>query len=136
MFRKVGWISGKSTTAPTAMSASGAARTGAACAVDEKTPAVATASPAGVTTIDRNDMKADFEDIVSRIGRVVLGKNAQVRMALTCLEYGAVDFVAMWWRDQPDIPAEAVADLLARAFSPNLLELATMALPSAPVPSD
>ncbi len=41
---------------------------------------------------------------------------------------GAVEFIALWWQDHPEVPAEALADLLCSAFSPNLLELSTKPL--------
>lgn len=34
----------------------------------------------------------------------------------------------MWWQDHPDIPAEALADLLTTAFSPDVLRLAAKPL--------
>lgn len=37
---------------------------------------------------------------------------------------GAVEAVASWWHDHPDVPAESLADVLGDAFSPNLRELA------------
>jgi len=42
---------------------------------------------------------------------------------------GAVESVAMWWQDHPSIPAEALADLLTRAFSVDLLSLGAEPLP-------
>jgi len=41
---------------------------------------------------------------------------------------GAVEFVALWWQQHPDIAPEALADLLTRAFSPDLLELSALEL--------
>ena len=38
---------------------------------------------------------------------------------------GAAEFIALWWQDHPEVSAEALANLLTGAFSPNLLELST-----------
>jgi AcrR family transcriptional regulator len=43
---------------------------------------------------------------------------------------GAVEFVAMWWQQHPDIAPEALADLLSSAFSPGLFELSRRTLTS------
>lgn len=39
---------------------------------------------------------------------------------------GAVEFVALWWERHPEVSAEALAELVTRVFSPQLLELSAL----------
>ena len=60
-------------------------------------------------------MKTEFEDIVSRIGKVVLGKEEQIRLALTCLFAGGHLLI----EDLPGIGKTTLAKVLARCLGLN-----------------
>ncbi|MFO7716692.1 AAA family ATPase [Desulfosarcina sp.] len=58
------------------------------------------------------DMQPQFETIVTQIGRVVLGKEAQIKMALTCLFAGGHLLI----EDIPGIGKTTLAKVLSRSM--------------------
>lgn len=59
--------------------------------------------------------------VADQVGPTSTLEQASVAEALGHAINGAVEFVASWWLEHPNLPAEGLADLLARLLSPGLL---------------
>lgn len=85
---------------------------------------------------DSGPPRSAYRESQARQARVVAGllaagvDDADTRTAELVAQIinGAVEFAALWWRDHPDVPAEAVAELLLAAFSPDVMKLAARRL--------
>jgi AcrR family transcriptional regulator len=76
-----------------------------------------------------DEVKAIRRDQAAHVARLIAAEtrwegDARTLEALTQAVSGAVEFVALWWQERPELSAETLAELLARLLSPGLVALA------------
>jgi len=76
-----------------------------------------------LTTLRRGQVILVAKLISEMEGDVGTSGSSPVVEALAQAINGAVESVALWWRDHPEISAEALAEMLTRFLSPGLLAL-------------
>ena len=76
-----------------------------------------------MTAMRRGQVLVVARLISEREGEAGTPEEAALAEALAQAINGAVESVALWWRDHPELTAETLADLLTRFLSPGLLAL-------------
>lgn len=91
---------------------------------------------AALLSTDSGPPKKELKALRSRQAKIVAGliaarvgtSDPRTAEVVAQAINGAVEFVSMWWQEHPDVPAEALADVLTATFSTDLFELAAKPL--------